>query len=226
VDLPTLAARAAGELEQAGAEDVIRWAVDNFGDELCLACSMQDAVLVHMVSAVQPGVPVIFLDTGYHFAETIGTRDAVAATYPIRLLNITPRRTVAEQDAEFGARLYERDPDACCRMRKVEPLNEALRPYRAWITAMRREDAPTREDISVVEWDAKREMVKVNPLADWELSDVTEYAERNGVLVNPLVSEGYLSIGCAPCTRAVQPGEHPRAGRWAGTSKIECGLHS
>ena len=221
-----LAEAAAAQLEGAPAEDVVRWAVAEFGDEVCVASSMQDAVLVHLASGVRPGIPVIFLDTGYHFAETVGTRDAVQAAYPIRLIDVTPAQTVAEQDAEHGPRLYERDPDRCCALRKVEPLRRALEPYRAWMTGVRRQDAASRNDVPVVQWDARREMIKVNPLAVWTDDDVAGYVEQHGVLVNPLVQVGYLSIGCAPCTRAVAPGEDPRAGRWAGLAKTECGLHT
>jgi phosphoadenosine phosphosulfate reductase len=224
--LPELAARAARDLEGRPAEDVVRWAVEEFGDDLCLASSMQDAVLVHLVSTVRAGVPVIFLDTGYHFAETIGTRDAVASAYPVRLLNVTPKQTVAEQDEDYGPRLFERDPDLCCRLRKVEPLETALAPFQAWVSGIRREDAPTRDGVPVVQWDEKRSMVKVNPLATWTADDHAAYAAEHGVLVNPLYGPDYPSIGCAPCTRAVGLGEHPRAGRWAGHAKTECGLHS
>jgi phosphoadenosine phosphosulfate reductase len=133
---------------------------------------------------------------------------------------------VAEQDAEHGPRLYERNPDRCCALRKVEPLARALEPYRAWMTGVRRQDAAGRQGVPVVQWDAKREMIKVNPLATWTDDEVADYVERHGVLVNPLVQVGYLSIGCAPCTRAVAPGEDPRAGRWAGLAKTECGLHT
>ena len=223
---PELAEAAAAQLEGAPAEDVVRWALAEFGDEVCVASSMQDAVLVHLASRISPGIPVIFLDTGYHFAETVGTRDAVEAAYPIRLIDVTPVQTVAEQDAEHGPRLYERDPDRCCALRKVEPLRRALEPYRAWMTGVRRQDAASRNDVPVVQWDARREMIKVNPLVAWTDDEVAGYVEQHGVLVNPLVQVGYLSIGCAPCTRAVAPGEDPRAGRWAGLAKTECGLHS
>jgi phosphoadenosine phosphosulfate reductase len=168
----------------------------------------------------------VFLDTGYHFAETIGTRDAVAAAYPVRLLNVTPRQSVAEQDAQYGPRLHDRNPDLCCALRKVEPLERALEPFAAWMTGLRRADSPTRAGTPVVEWDAKRSMVKVNPLAAWTDEDLAAYTEQHGVLVNPLLQLGYPSIGCAPCTRAVAPGEDPRAGRWAGFGKTECGLHA
>ena len=217
---------AAARLDRAPAQEVVRWAVDEFGDELCVASSMQTAVLEDLVSRVRPGVPVVFLDTGYHFAETLGTRDAVAAGYPVRLLDVRPVQTVAEQDAEYGPRLHDRDPDLCCALRKVQPLERALAPYRAWITGLRRADSPSRARTPVVEWDARRSMVKVNPIATWSDEQLADYVEQHGVLANPLLQLGYPSIGCAPCTRAVAPGEDPRAGRWAGRGKTECGLHA
>jgi phosphoadenosine phosphosulfate reductase len=223
---PQRAAAVAAELDDAPAEQIARWALATFEDGVCVASSMQDAVLVHLVSRIRADVPVVFLDTGYHFAETIGTRDAVEAAYPIKLLNVTPRQSVAEQDARYGPRLHDRNPDLCCALRKVEPLERALEPFAAWMTGLRRADSPTRAGTPVVEWDAKRSMVKVNPVAAWTDEDLAAYAEQHGVLVNPLVQLGYPSIGCAPCTRAVAPGEDPRAGRWAGFGKTECGLHA
>lgn len=220
------ALRAAADLDGASPEAIVAWALGSFDDRICVASSMQDAVLVHLVSAVRPGVPVVFLDTGYHFAETIGTRDAVAARYPIQLVNVTPRQSVQQQDDEYGEALYARDPDLCCARRKVEPLERSLEPFAAWMTGIRRDDAPTRDGVPVVQWDAKRSMVKVNPLAAWTLDDVVDYAAVNDVPLNPLFHDGYLSIGCAPCTRPVAPGEDPRAGRWAGFGKTECGLHT
>jgi phosphoadenosine phosphosulfate reductase len=227
--LRSVALAAGAALEGAHPAEVLRWAVGEFGAKFCIASSMGDAVLATLAAdAVGPDGPrvdVVFLDTGYHFAETIGTRDAVAATLPVNVLTILPRRTVAEQDAEYGPRLHDRDPDRCCAMRKVEPLARALAPYDAWASGIRRDEATTRRDIGVVEWDDKRGMVKVNPLAAWTQSDVDAYIEARGVLVNPLVYDGYPSIGCAPCTRRVGAGEDARAGRWAGTGKTECGLH-
>jgi phosphoadenosine phosphosulfate reductase len=223
--LAALAADAAARLEGSHPLDVLRWAVDEFGDRFCIASSMGDAVLPHLAGRVRPGIPVLFLDTGYHFAETIGTRDAVAATLPVTVHTILPRRTVAEQDAEHGPRLFERDPDRCCALRKVEPLARALQPYLAWAAGIRRDEADSRRDVQVVEWDARRGKVKVNPLAGWTGDDVDAYIAEHGVLVNPLAYDGYRSIGCAPCTRRVAAGEDARAGRWAGTGKTECGLH-
>jgi phosphoadenosine phosphosulfate reductase len=187
---------------------------------------MGDEVLVHLASVAASGVDVLFLDTGYHFAETIGTRDAVAASYDVNVRTVLPLLTVAEQDAEHGKDLFATAPDRCCAMRKVEPLERGLQPYGAWITGMRREDAPTRTDIAVVGWDDKRQMVKLNPLAAWTQDDVDAYVAEHGVLLNPLRQIGYASIGCAPCTRPVAPGEDPRSGRWSGFDKTECGLHT
>ena len=204
----------------------LAWAHDTFGKDLVVASSMGDEVLVHLASEVIPEIDTLFIDTGYHFAETLGTADAFAATRPINLLTITPLQTVAEQDAAEGPRLHDRDPNRCCALRKVEPLERGLSEYSAWITGMRRVDAPTRTDIDVVGWDAKRDMVKVNPLATWTDEDVDIYAEVNGVMLNPLRQLGFTSIGCEPCTRATKPGEDPRAGRWSGQTKTECGLHT
>jgi len=223
--LQQLAVTAAAELADASASEVITWAAGIFGDRLCITSSMTDAVIIHLAAAVKPGIDVIFLDTGYHFPETIGTRDAVQAVYPVNLISVTPSRTVAEQDAELGPRLYGRNPDLCCYLRKVVPLERALDPYDAWITGVRREETSARSDTQVVEWDPRRSMVKVNPIAAWTQEQVDGYITEHGVLVNPLVDEGYPSIGCATCTMRVEPGADPRSGRWAGTGKTECGLH-
>ncbi len=225
-ELEALAQRAGEELEEASAEEIIRWAAEQFGDRLCVASSMQDAVLVHLASRVRPGIDVLFLDTGYHFAETIGTRDAVQAVYDVNLITVRPELTVAEQNERYGPRLYERDPDLCCALRKVAPLNKALEPYDAWLTGLRRVESPTRANTKVVDWDAKRGKVKIAPLARWTDDDVAAYVAEHGVLLNPLLMDGYASIGCAPCTRRVAEGEDPRSGRWAGFAKTECGIHT
>ena len=225
VELQQIAEQAGRDLEGASAQDVLRWAADTFGDRFVIASSMGDGLLAHLASSVASGVDVLFLDTGYHFAETIGTRDAVAQVYDVNVRTVLPLLTVAQQDAAHGERLYERDPNACCALRKVEPLARGLEPYDAWASGIRRDEATTRRDIGVVEWDAKRSMVKVNPIAAWTQADVDAYVAEHGVLVNPLAYDGYPSIGCAPCTRRVAPGDDPRSGRWAGTTKTECGLH-
>ena len=227
---PELAAEAdarfegiADPVEQALA--VLRWAGETFGDAFAVTSSMADGLLSHLASRAVPGVNVVFLDTGYHFAETIGTRDWVSGVMPITLVNVQPAQTVAEQDAEYGGKLHDRDPDLCCSLRKVQPLAKALAGYTAWGSGVRRDESPTRAGTPVVDWDAKRGMVKVNPLAAWTQDDVDGYIAEHRVPVNPLQEIGYASIGCAPCTRPVAPGEDPRAGRWAGRGKTECGLH-
>jgi phosphoadenosine phosphosulfate reductase len=213
------------ELELAPAEDIIEWAVATFGARFCITSSMGDAVLSHLASKVAPGIDVVFLDTGYHFAETIGTRDAVAATMPVNLLTITPVQSVAEQDAEYGPDLYKRDPDLCCALRKVAPLKDSLADYDAWATGLRRAETHNRVIAPVVGWDEKKQKVKVSPLARWTDDEVERYIAENGILVNPLQYDGYPSIGCWPCTQRVAPGEDPRSGRWAGTAKTECGIN-
>jgi phosphoadenosine phosphosulfate reductase len=182
--------------------------------------------LAHLASTVAPGIDVVFLDTGYHFAETIGTRDAVAATLPLTVVNVAPRLTVAEQDAEHGRDLWRTDPDACCALRKVEPLQRGLAGYDAWATGLRRAETHSRVIAPVVGWDENKRKVKVSPLARWDADDVQRYIAANGVLVNPLTYDGYPSIGCWPCTRRVEPGADPRSGRWSGFAKTECGIHA
>ncbi|HEU5267851.1 MAG TPA: phosphoadenylyl-sulfate reductase [Jatrophihabitans sp.] len=224
-ELRVLADKAGAELDGASALEILGWADEQFGSSWAVASSMADAVVPSLAAKVRPGVDILFLDTGYHFAETIGTRDAVAATLPVTVRSIVPRQTVEQQDASFGVRLYERNPDQCCALRKVMPLRAALKNYTAWASGLRRDEATTRADVRVVEWDEQRGMVKLNPIAAWTQDDVDRYIAENDILVNPLLFDGYGSIGCAPCTRRIAPGEDPRAGRWSGTGKVECGLH-
>ena len=225
VDLEQLAVEAARDLEEASAQDVLRWAADTFGDRFCLSSSMGDGVMPSLAASVKPGIDVVFLDTGYHFPETIGTRDAVDFVYDVNVRTVLPLLTVAEQDAAEGPELWRRDPDRCCALRKVEPLGRALEPYDAYATGLRRDESPSRASTPVVQWDAKRGKVKVNPIARWTQAEVDAYVEANGILVNPLSEDGYPSIGCRPCTFRVAPGEDPRSGRWRGSQKTECGLH-
>jgi phosphoadenosine phosphosulfate reductase len=224
-EMRDLVRHAGAELELAPAEVIIEWAVATFGERFCITSSMGDAVLAHLAAKVAPGIDVVFLDTGYHFAETIGTRDAVEATLPVNLISITPVQSVAEQDAQYGKDLFARDPDLCCALRKVQPLAESLSKYDAWATGLRREETHNRIIAPVIGWDAKKRKVKVSPLARWSDEQVETYILENGVLVNPLQYDGYPSIGCAPCTQRVAPGEDPRSGRWAGQGKTECGIH-
>jgi phosphoadenosine phosphosulfate reductase len=224
-ELKDIVFQVGAELELAPAEDIIEWAVATFGARFCVTSSMGDAVLAHVASKVAPGVDVVFLDTGYHFVETIGTRDAVAATMPVNLLSITPIQSVAEQDAQYGKDLYKTDPDLCCELRKVQPLATSLSGYDAWATGLRRDETHNRVIAPVVGWDEKKQKVKVSPLARWTNEEIDKYILENGVLVNPLQYDGYPSIGCWPCTARVAPGEDPRSGRWVGQNKTECGIH-
>ncbi|WP_246203673.1 phosphoadenylyl-sulfate reductase [Streptomyces tailanensis] len=224
-ELKALAEQAGRDLEDASALEILQWAVDTFGKRFCVTSSMEDAVVAHLASRARPGVDVVFLDTGYHFPETIGTRDAVEAVMDVNVLTITPRQTVAEQDAEYGPKLHDRDPDLCCFLRKVKPLEEGLTRFDAWATGLRRDESETRANTPVVGWDEKRGKVKISPIARWTQDDVDAYVAEHGVLTNPLLMDGYTSVGCAPCTRRVADGEDARAGRWAGSAKTECGLH-
>jgi phosphoadenosine phosphosulfate reductase len=217
-----LAMHAGAALEGATPQEVLRWAFDRFGERFVVATSMAECVLPHMAGQIRPGARVIFLDTGYHFPETLGTADAVESALPISLMRIRPPQTVAEQDTAYGKDLWSRNPDLCCKLRKVQPLRRALAPYLAWGSGILRAETEARRGVGLVEWDATNGLVKVNPLAQWTQDDVDRYVADNGLLSNPLLSEGYGSIGCAPCTK---PGTG-RAGRWVGTGKVECGLHA
>ena len=225
-DLRALAARGADELDGATAEELLAWTDTTFGAQYVVASNMADAALIHLAAALRPGVDVLFLDTGYHFAETLGTRDAVAQVYDITVVNVTPEHSVAEQDRLLGNDLFARDPAECCRLRKVTPLGAALRPYSAWVTGIRRVESPTRAEAPLISFDEAFGLVKINPLAAWTDEDLQSYIDHNGVLVNPLVEEGYPSIGCAPCTAKPIDGADPRSGRWQGSAKTECGLHA
>jgi phosphoadenosine phosphosulfate reductase len=234
--LRELAARGAVELEGANATELLRWTDENFGGingprgwatcNYVVASNMADAVLVDMAAKVRPGVPVLFLDTGYHFVETIGTRDAVESVYDVRVLNVTPEHTVAEQDKLLGKDLFARDPGECCRLRKVLPLGKTLSGFSAWVTGLRRVEAPTRANAPLISFDEAFKLVKINPLAAWSDDDMQDYINEHDSLVNPLVYEGYPSIGCAPCTVKPSEGADPRSGRWQGLAKTECGLHA
>jgi phosphoadenosine phosphosulfate reductase len=205
--------------------EVLAWAARTFGSRLAVTSSMADEVVAHLTSTVAPGVDVLFLDTGYHFAETLEFRRDVQSRLDVTIVDVRPEQTVAEQDALYGPKLHARDPDACCTVRKVFPLNAALEPYDAWVSGVRRAESASRAGTAVVGWDAARGMIKINPIATWSHEQVESYVAQHGLRHNPLRELGFASIGCAPCTRPVVPGEDPRAGRWAGFAKTECGLH-
>jgi phosphoadenosine phosphosulfate reductase len=224
-DFKRLAEEAAEELADATAAEALAWTAKTFGDNFIVASNMQDAVLIDLAVKVKPDVDVLFLETGYHFAETIGTRDAVEVTYPsVRIVDARAEQSVADQEAEFGL-LNKTDPSQCCFLRKVVPLQNTLANYDAWVTGVRRVDAPTRANTPIVQWDDRNGLVKINPIAPWSDDEFNGYVAEHGILENPLVAEGYLSIGCAPCTAKPLPGQDARSGRWAGLAKTECGLH-
>ena len=215
------------ELEAMAAEDILRRAYDRFGDRMCLTCSWQrqSSVLVHMVSELGLDVPIVELDTQLFFRETYETRDRLVERYGLKL--VRPEViSVAQQALREGPNLWEREPDRCCHIRKVEPLERALAPYDAWITGIRREQSPTRAGAQKVEWSERYGVWKVQPLVDWNAKRVEAYCVVNEVPVNPLHAAGYASIGCIPCTRPIREGEEERAGRWAGSDKLECGIHA
>ena len=222
-----LARRAAWRLEDAPAEVIIKWAARTFGSRLALTSSMSDAVLMDLFARNAPGTDVVFLDTGYHFTETLGMRDAVATTYRGRLNIVTaqPLQTVAEQDATEGRDLFASNPDRCCALRKVAPLDAALADYDAWASGLRRDESFARSITPVVDWDKRNGKVKINPIARWDQDRVDAYIEKNNILVNTLLMDGFASIGCFPCTRRVSDGEGVRDGRWASSGKSECGIH-
>lgn len=216
-DLAELAEVSAG-LETRPAGAAVRWAHERFGDDLVLAASFQDAVLIDVAVKVAPRIEVVFLDTQYHFAETLWYVEELRRRYDLNLRVLEP---LVEPDNRWRT-----DVEGCCGVRKVEPLARALAGRAAWVTGLRRADAPTRAAAPVVSWDVARSMVKVNPLASWTDADMAGYVADHGLPANPLTERGYPSIGCWPCTRPVMPGEDPRSGRWSGKGKTECGLHA
>jgi phosphoadenosine phosphosulfate reductase len=224
-ELKVIAEAASVELADATAEEALAWTARTFGDSWIVASNMQDAVLIDLAVKAKPDIDVLFLETGYHFAETIGTRDAVDLVYPdVHIVNAAAEQSVADQEAQFGL-LNKTDPGRCCNLRKVIPLQRTLSQYDAWVTGVRRVDAPTRANTPIVQWDERNGLVKINPIAPWTDEEFNSYIAEHGILENPLVQAGYPSIGCAPCTAKPLPGQDARSGRWAGQSKTECGLH-
>ena len=214
-------------LETQSPQEVLRFALTAYFPHIVLASSFgaEDVALIDMLSRINAAVPILYLDTDFLFAETYATRDALVKRYGIAPIQVKSLLTPEQQAAQFGDKLWERQPEECCNQRKVEPLARALKPYKAWITGIRREQSARRATAKIIEWDSQFELVKFNPLARWTNEDVWTYLKLYDVPYNPLHDQGYPSLGCTYCTRAVQPGEDPRAGRWAGFEKTECGLH-
>jgi len=213
--------------EGASPDGVLYWAAREFGDEVALATGFgaEGCVLIDMLARVAPRMRVFYLDTDLLFPETYALVESLRARYGVRFERRATPLSLTAQSELYGARLWERDPEGCCRLRKVEPLREMLAGLRAWVTAIRREQTPARAGAGVVERDAKFGLVKINPLAGWSARDVWDYVVENDVPYNPLHDLNYASVGCVPCTTPVRIGEDPRAGRWRGTARTECGLH-
>lgn len=222
-----LVAAQAAQLEDASAEDILQWAADRFGDKLTLTVSFGGAggmVLLDLVQKHAPKTPILVIDTAVLFEETYRLIDQVEERYGIHIHRLWPKRTLEQQASEFGEKLWEREPDFCCQMRKVDPLAEGLKPYRAWMTALRRDQSTTRANTPVAAWNRKHQLVKIAPLARWTEEQTWDYVKKHDLPYNPLLAMGYSSIGCHTCTKR-PTSDDPRSGRWAGFNKTECGLH-
>jgi phosphoadenosine phosphosulfate reductase len=217
-------------LETGSAIDVVESVLASHAEaRVCLTCSFQaeDIIVLDLLRQRLPNIPVLFLETGYHFPETYEFRDKLAKEWQLNLVNVVPRKTVAQQEAEFGI-LYREEPTKCCQLRKVEPLLEALEPFEIWFTGLRREQSPTRKNLKKVEQHrlpTGKTLLKVSPLADWTWGQVWEYTGGKGLSYLPQYDQGYLSIGCQPCTAIPDDPRNPRSGRWSG-KKLECGIHT
>jgi phosphoadenosine phosphosulfate reductase len=217
-------------LEHAHPGEIVRWALEESGLEpiaIASAFQAEGTCVMHMASEIRPDIPILFLETGFEFAETLAFKERLTERLSLNVVDVVGEYTVESQTTAFGPRLYERDPDRCCQINKVEPMLAALRNFEAWITAFRRDSSPTRAAAPIVdryELERDRWIVKINPVATWSRRDAWAYLKEHDLPHNPLYDLGYASIGCAPCTRIRLPGEHEREGRWAGLSKWECGI--
>ena len=216
--------------EHAAPEDILEWALAGAGLErvaVASAFQREGTCIIHMAIQIRPDVPVLFLETGFHFAETLAFKQKLAEQFGLNVVDLTGDHTVDSQAEAYGPKLYERDPNLCCELNKVEPFNRALRGLDAWVTGMRRDSSWTRRDTPILlQYEAAPGLpiLRVNPIANWTQRDVWAYLKQHDIPHNPLYDLGYATIGCAPCTRIVFPGEDERAGRWSGTGKIECGI--
>ena len=215
------------KFENSSPPEILRWANEYFGDSAALATGFgaEGCVLVGMLAEINPKARFFYLDTDLLFPETYILRDTLEEKYKIKFEGKATALSLAEQAEKYGERLWERDPDLCCRLRKVEPLKQMLSGLRGWITAIRRDQSPARAGAGIVEHDRKFGIVKINPLANWTRRDVWKYIFRNDVPYNPLHDKNYPSIGCLPCTSPIGTSEGERSGRWRGKTKTECGLH-
>lgn len=219
------------QLEGSDPRDSIRWAVETFNGRLAIGSSFgrDGLVVLDLARRIESRIPVLFLETGYHFRETLSFRDDLVSRWGLNVIDVRPDLSVPEQDAQFGPALHGRDPDLCCRMRKVVPLQRALEGYSAWITGLRRDQHPSRGETPVVEWQELGDghgVFKVNPMVSWSRPEVNDYLSTHEIPSHPLWAQGYPSVGCAPCTSPVAAGAPERSGRWAATGKVECGIHT
>ena len=219
------------DLKRGEPQTILRWTAETI-DRLAIATSFQSSglVILHMMRAIRPGLPVLFIDTGFHFEETLAFKDEIVARWDIDLVQLRGEHGSAERQAEiYGPKLYERDPDRCCAINKVEPLQPALENYDGWISGLRRDQSPIRAQTPIVEAQMLRsgsEILKIHPLARWTKQDVASYIKEHQIPTHPLLEKGFASIGCWPCTRAIRNGESERDGRWDGLGKTECGIHT
>lgn len=214
------------ELEKLTPKEIIAWAVETYSPHIGMTSSFgaESIALIHMVIQVKPDIPVYFLETGFHFAETLKFRDELKEKYKLNIVNLTCLQGHEAFLKQYG-QLHQTNPDLCCEINKVEPLKRAISGLRAWITGIRRDQANTRRNVHILE-NYQEGLVKVNPLTNWTKEMVWDYIKHHGIPAHPLTLKGYTSIGCEPCTRPTKPGEDPRAGRWAGKEKTECGIHT
>ncbi|MGH2755431.1 MAG: phosphoadenylyl-sulfate reductase [Actinomycetota bacterium] len=219
------------DLERGNPEDVVRWASETI-DRLAIATSFQSSglVILNLIRRIRPDVPVLFLDTGFHFPETLAFRDRLVEGWDLKLVELRGQHgSVDEQTRVHGPELYKRDPDSCCFINKVLPLQTALEEYDGWMSGLRRDQSPMRADTPIIEAQllpSGNEVLKIHPLARWTADDVKRYVTDHDIPTHPLLERGYRSIGCQPCTRIVGADEDERAGRWDGFAKTECGIHS
>lgn len=217
--------------EETHPTEVLKWGINRYYPKIAIASSfnVEDIVLIDMATQIEPAIKVFYIDTGFHFKETEAIKKLIKKRYRLNLVEYSPLLSIEDQNLKYGPELYKEKPDLCCKLRKVEPIKRALRELDAWVTGLRREQAVTRKGTMTVEsgyTDEGNPLIKMNPLAHWTSQQVWEYLENNQIPYNPLLDKGYLSIGCEPCTRPIQQGEDRRAGRWAGTDKTECGIHT
>lgn len=220
--------RASQRLESATPEQVLKWAVERFAPHFTMATAFgpEGMCIIHMLSRIAPDTPIVNLDTGYQFAETLELRERVKERYGIEVKFLRPELSVAEYEAANGGPVYKQDPDRCCAQRKLSLMSQAAEGYHAWAVGIRRDQSEHRAHAPIVGWDKKFNLVKISPLATWTKKQVWALIVGESIPYNPLHDQGFMSIGCWPCTRSVLPGEDERAGRWSGFAKTECGLHS